>query len=403
MQRPEGYVKKGFDSVKGEYIDYFRSHTFDAPILMSFDTAEELRMLGIGIYKSIHHILLNYEKYLHLIPRSDKELNIFEICKKHPYNIGTFRADFVIDESNGIHIIEMNAKKPFNGLFISAFFNEIAFEQAKRLNINHIHDYFTPYFDYVESYIGDNNHIAVVHGNEPRGDLKYYPSIFNAAGVDCHLIPVSELRAKINLLQNAKVIMELSGDEMMRLNDDEVEILAQSTPHNAMFAVFHSGSKRFLKAITDKKFLSEAVLPHEQELILKYFLPSYSTECDAAIWEDAFKNKDGYIMKHHFKARSEQIYAGSLMNEGAWKRLFDVENKGDMILQSFIRQRTFEGSIGNEKRKDFATGTLLYVNDQFFGPGVYRTHVSPVASGTGDFKKIAQLVTSDSEFLDGAL
>jgi hypothetical protein len=65
-----------------------------------------------------------------------------------------------------------------------------------------------------------------------------------------------------------------------------------------------------------------------------------------------------------------------------------------------VRQRRFEGFVGKEPRRDYAAGTLLYFNDEWFGPRLFRTSTLPV-SGLGDYRKIAALVASADDPVPG--
>ena len=92
------------------------------------------------------------------------------------------------------------------------------------------------------------------------------------------------------------------------------------------------------------------------------------------------------------------VYAGCITDDASWKRLFDPTTLKQFVLQPFVVQKKFDGFVGDEKRNDFVSGTLLYFNQEFFGPGLYRTSSLPV-SGLGNFRKIAQLVAKADDVL----
>ncbi|MEI6696147.1 MAG: hypothetical protein WCO13_08770 [Bacteroidota bacterium] len=166
----------------------------------------------------------------------------------------------------------------------------------------------------------------------------------------------------------------------------------KKSPHNAINASMHSGDKRFLYVLNQSKFLEKVLDEKEKELLEKYLVPTYIYGKDNEIWGNALINKDKFILKHYGKGMSEDVYAGCLTSEKKWKDIFNSEIIKKMVLQPFIKQKQFSGRIGNEVRNDFITGTLLFFNKEFFGPGLYRTHTSTVTSGSGDFRKIAPLV-----------
>ena len=158
--------------------------------------------------------------------------------------------------------------------------------------------------------------------------------------------------------------------------------------------------KRFYYVLGQTEFTDQVLTASEKELLLRYLVPTWIPGKNLEQWEVAYHNKDGYILKHHLKGRSEDIYAGSMTNEQDWKILFDSGQINEMVLQRFIEQKKFIGTIGKEKRDDYVTGTLLYFNEEFFGPGIYRTSSLPV-SNLSDFRKAGQLVAKAEEKIPG--
>jgi hypothetical protein len=131
--------------------------------------------------------------------------------------------------------------------------------------------------------------------------------------------------------------------------------------------------------------------PKESDLLQHFLVPTFAHGADRHHWNDAERNKDAWILKHRVKGKSEQVHAGCVTDEATWKDLFASVDSHDMILQPMIRQRRFQGRVGHEQRNDYVAGTLLYFNDQFFGPGIYRASSFPVTN-QGDDRKLAQWV-----------
>jgi hypothetical protein len=382
---------KGFDAVKEEYVRYFEEYTFEKPVLFTKDTNDELGKLGLILFKSISHLLQNYKRFLHLMPRSERDLEILEICSRFPCRVGTFRTDFVVDLDNRIRIIEMTTRQPLNGYFTSGFFHEIAVKQAKRLYIKDIADHYTGFFDYFRNYIGDADHICVIKGNEKLEEIKIYPAVFENAGIACHIIPLEELPGKLHLLDHAFAIEELTFNEIRNLPDNIIGKLAGVPLHNNLKSLLYTHDKRTYSLLSRDEFLREVLNAEERELLARYLVPTFVWNEPEDVWEDAFINKDKYILKHQHKGKSVDIYAGSLMETGQWQEFFRSGAVKDYILQPFIRQKKFSGTIGQEVRNDYMAGTMLYFNDHYFGPGLFRTSSHPVTN-IQDNRKAAQLV-----------
>jgi hypothetical protein len=393
-------LQRGFAAVKGGYVEYFRTYTYNAPVVLSLATAEELRRLGLIIYKAISHMLAHYERYLHLMPRDDHDLEILRICSKYPCPVGTYRTDFVVDEADRLWIIEMTTRQPLNGYFTSGFLREIALEQAERLGLKGVVDLYPRFFSYVERHLGRAKRVCAIKGNEKLEEIKIYPAVFEQAGLPCHIIPLAELPQRLGLLDEAWVIEELTLGEIRALPLEIIEALARRRLHNAIKSILFSHDKRFYRVLNQAGFVENALTVEERRLLAKYLTPTHVYGDCPGLWEDARRNKEKYILKHQLKGKSVDVYAGCLTDEGTWERLFQPAVLREMVLQPMVRQRRFEGFVGKEPRRDYAAGTLLYFNDEWFGPGLFRTSTLPV-SGLGDYRKIAALVASADDPVPG--
>lgn len=394
-------LKKGFSALWKERVDYVRPYTFDTPIVMSAKTAEELRLLGIILTKAIRHMADNYLKYLDVFPRSRRELEILRICDRYAYEVGSFRADFVIAKNGKVKIIEFNARQPLNGYFESAYFYDLAAEQANKLRITGVRDYYSGFYDYLQANISNVSRVCVVFEAALPADRRFYPQLLRKSGIPCHLIKLSELKKKAHLLKDAWVICEFTIEEIFELSDDAVELLAQHHCLNSLKAALHSGNKLFFSALTDDRFLKDALTADEIRLLKRYIVPTFTHKTNPKIWADAKRNKEKYIIKHQNKGLSEDIFVGKLIPQKKWEALLTGRRIKEMVLQKFIEQKRIKGFVGAEYREDYATGILLYSDYGFFGPGLYRTCNSPVFTNKLEFRKIAPLISGSTKKLPG--
>ncbi len=389
-------LKAGFDSLQAQYVSYFEKFTHDHPIVFTLPTVIQLKELGLLLYRAIDSYCSNFSSYSHILPRMENEARILEICRQYPYRVGSFRADFIVDQNKKLRIIEFNVGQPLNGFFTTGFFNAIAQKQALAIGIAGMIDIYSPLFPYLEKYLCGKEKICVVHGDEYPGELKFYPGLFKNAGIDCITIHINTLDENLHLLANSRVITELLPEEILSISDKGVHALCENQSHNGIIPVLFSGSKRFFSLLRHPEFLQQNFTSAEAEIIQKFIVQTYLAEKSPEIWADALTNKNKYILKHHFMGRGEEVHPGFLTPADQWEKLITSEFSKNYVLQEFITQKQFAGSISGKERLDFITGTLLFINQEFFGPGFIRTHTTPVTKGTGDFKKIAPLI-SDSE------
>ena len=249
-------LQYGFDAIKAEQVEYNRKYTYDTPLVMPLELAEELRQVGLVLYKAILHMLEHYENYLDIMPRMDKELQILEICRRHPYRVGSFRPDFVISESGDIKIIEINARQPLNGLFSSGFFREIALRQAEELRIEGVVDLYTQMYRYLEGYMGRADHICAIQGSFVPAEIKFYPTIFEQAGWHCDVISLEQLPHNLHRLNNAWVVQELMYADFQALPLEIIDALAESNSHNSILTSLYAGNKRFFYALCQELLIS---------------------------------------------------------------------------------------------------------------------------------------------------
>lgn len=394
-------LKKGFDFLSSEYETYFEQFTFDAPIVFTLPLIMELQELGKLLYRAIDVYSSDFSTYNHILPRSSGETRVLDICRQYPHRVGSFRADFIIDESNKLKIIEFNAGQPLNGFFTTGFFHNISLKRAVKYNITGIVDIYTPLLTYLEKYLCRAEKICAVHGDEYPGEQKFYPELFKNAGIECLPIHVGTLDKNLALLKNSSVIMELLPNEIANLSDKGVHALCERQSHNGIIPVLFSGSKRFFHLLTHPLFLRNHFTQEESKIIQKFIVPTYLPENSADVWGNALRNKNQYILKHHFMGRGEEVYSGLLTPEQDWQKLLTSGSLQDYVLQDFITQKVFAGRIGEQDRLDYITGTLLFLNQEFFGPGFIRTHTTPVTKGTGDFKKMAALISDSKNRVPG--
>ena len=148
--------------------------------------------------------------------------------------------------------------------------------------------------------------------------------------------------------------------------------------------------------MTHAAFLNEALAPAEIEEIRPFLIPTYAKALDPEIWRQARADKDRWILKPFNVGKSIDVFAGPLTDAAEWQALFDTGRADRMVLQEYVPQRRFRGTIGGQAYRDYAAGTLLFFEEGYFGPGLFRTSSYPVTNKVDD-RKIAPLVTPDAD------
>jgi hypothetical protein len=255
-------------------------------------------------------------------------------------------------------------------------------------------DEYTPFFDHFADYFGRFDHFCLLEGKSDHNETKTMIPIFEKAGYPVHILYPKDIAANVGLFQNAAVISELAHDEICALPADVLRAIMQSNLLNDYRTALLIHDKRFFSVLTKDEFLFEALSAEEAGVLKEYLLPTYRYNDREDIWQAARSDKDRWIIKPSVLGKSADVYAGCVTSQQEWQALFESEKRKDMVLQEYVPQRMFRGQILKYSHQDYVTGTLLFFDDNFFGPGLFRASSYPVTNKTDD-RKVASVVTND--------
>jgi len=191
---------------------------------------------------------------------------------------------------------------------------------------------------------------------------------------------------------------------LKNLSDDDVEFLSASNMLNNLTTIFLVHDKRFLAVLTDQDFQGKVFTKDEQKFITPYLTPTFTRKQGKEVWEIARRNRKDWILKPQLLGKSYGIIPGLLVSDEKWESVFKSSDIEQMILQPMLPQRTFTGKISRDGKEftDYATGTLLYFDDKFFGPGEFRATSTEVVNFIKDDRKIGPWITDDyQDYKDG--
>jgi len=368
-------------------------------MLISPKRYAELRSLQQLIYRAIIHFVTHYTEYEALLPLNKKARQIIEIASQYPYRVGTYRPDFLISEANEIHICEINARFPLNGYFNASvtecIANQLVAEQGyiwqQKENRQFLH--------YLMRYFGAFEQVCTLKSPADRAiDLRLYSQIFEKSGLPCTVIAPDELAQHVALLSLAAVINELNQMDLELLDQALIDKIAAANGLNDLRTIFLIHDKRFMAVLSDPTFLANFLTDPEIEFLRKHIIPTYTRSQQPELWEQARTDKTRWILKPYLLGKSEGLLAGHLTDESRWQQAFATSELDHMILQPFVDQKKFEASLDGQLRHDYVVGTFLCFDDQFFGPGRFRTSTSPITN-QGDERKIAAFVTNQANQL----
>ena len=385
----------GFADVARGAAEYFRPWTYDVPLAIRQETNDRLARVQQLFHRCVRHLAEHYDQYLDLMPVSDRVVEILALSRSKPYRPGTYRTDFVIDESNRIRLIETTCRFAMNGYFTSGFFIHNLADRylAGRPDVRKI-DAYTPFYDRYADYFGPFDRVCLLKGADDRNDTKFVVPVFEKAGFPVQVIPAADVPARTSDFRGAAVLGELSHEELCALPTETVAAIVAANSMNDLRTVFLIHDKRFFALLGHDAFLRAALAPAEIVELRPYLVPTYTKRLNPEIWREARHDKSRWIIKPYNMGKSIDVHAGALTDAADWAALFDTGRADRMVLQEFVPQRRFRGTIAGRPYHDYVTGTLLFFEDGYFGPGLCRASSYPITNRVDD-RKVAPLVTAD--------
>lgn len=383
-----------------EYQQYYREWQFDQPITTSVDKINELKKAQACLHKLIKHVGLNFvsKGYFERMPVSDKVIQIVtEFNKKESYELGTYRTDFVFDEELTPKFIEITCQFSLNAFFQSAIFDWYAQEFAAKHSITeNAVDYYGSFLPYFASKIGDSYSVCVIKGRDKIQASRFFIPILRDSGLDVKEISYQDIWQNRNLLKKSLVINECMMDEIESMSVDEIQLLTECKLINDYRTIFIAHDKRFISLLNNPKLQEEILTSDERALFNRFLIPTYPFDSDSFDEEDVLCNKDQWILKHINLGRSREIYSGLEFSPTEWKKLLASQERSNFIVQKWVPQQRFHGTVNGTPHHDYLTGTLLYFDQAFFGLGLFRSS-SHFITNKVDNRNISPLILENED------
>lgn len=392
-----------FGSLHPELEKYYHHWYFDRPMVVSSERDEELRKITLLMNRFLHFYVRHYREYMTRIPYSPEILRILGYQEEYGvYHPGTARIDYLIDIDGHIKICEITSRFFGNGYFLSFFADKrgrmLAGDHGLKLSDDRMEQLLTHFAGYVLPY----DRVCILKGMDRSSAIQLYVPFYEALGKQITIIEAGDIEYEIQrgTVKDALVISTLNQKELLGFSDESIRKLIDSGCLNDFRSVFLSHDKRIFSLLFDDS-VTERFLNKEEEAFLRdHIIRTWYYQEDKNVWEDARRNKDRYIVKHYCLGKSEKVYAGCMTSAGEWEQLFANGSVKDMILQPFISQRSCMNNWEGKEYKEYITGTLLMLDDMYYGTGIFRSSSLEVLN-KGDDRKVGYVLTDNAEIFDG--
>lgn len=73
-------IQRGFSEIAEFKVNRLRQYTHENLIVMKISTYNDMKLLGLILYKAINHLIVSYRQYLDVMPLSPRDIEIIETC-----------------------------------------------------------------------------------------------------------------------------------------------------------------------------------------------------------------------------------------------------------------------------------------------------------------------------------
>ena len=392
-----------FDSLHKDLSVYFFNWYFDRPMVISKERDTELHRVQQLLAKCLHFYADHYEEYLDLIPYDEKILHILDMVKDKKYVLGTFRPDYIIGADGRIQVCEITSRFFGNGYFLSFFADKKGRELAKASGYEVRDDRMESMLAYYARMADGFSRISVVKSADKSDSIRLYVPFYRALGKPIRVFEYDEISANIDWIKDSLILSALNQKDILTMPDDILEVMTETPRYNDFRTVFLAHDKRLFSLFFMDSFTDRFLGKDDTAFLRDHVIPTYIYGQNDAVWEDARLNKNSYIIKHHCLGKSERVYAGCMTDENEWQAQWDSGAVREMILQPFITQRCTPNVWHGQSFMEYIAGTILSVDEEYFGTGLFRSSSLPVLNKGDDRKVSIVLVDEPQDYLGECL
>lgn len=381
-----------------ERTDYFLHWYHNKPLIITTKRREELHRMHRCLIKCLHYLGLHYREFVNeWMPLSEKELEILDYQSKYPYNIGAFRPDYLISKDGEVKFVEITSRFFAHGIWLSYFADVKAERFMERFPNETRECHYEELWQYMAELVPEGKPIFVLKSSDKTSEIGFYKAFYEYLGHEVTIYEAEDVEANIDKWRNGFLISALNVADIISFSMETIHTMIDARMVNDFRTILLAHDKRFWALIFEDAFTDKCLSKEETEFLRQHTIETYLYGRNACKWEDARRNKDKYILKHHRLGKSVSVYAGCMTSEEEWQALFNGTDIQDMILQPFLDQRTYRLTWEGTTYDEYICGMMLTVDDEYFDSGLVRSSSAPVTNKVDDRKMC--VVETDSNVL----
>ena len=384
-----------FANVNGHRQSYYDRWIHDKPLVLNPDRAYELAELHRILHVCALHYVEHYRDWLDIIPYDEVVLETLEYCERYPFRAGTYRPDILFCDDGGIRVCEITSRFFGNGYFLTYYYDEAARVKGNAAGVDDAVSQIEEMLAYFAGMAKGKKRLVVLKSADRSDSIRLYVPFYEALGLKPTILESDQVEAGKALMEGSFVVSALNQVDLAALSPETRHLMADVECRNDFRTIYLLHDKRFFRLFFEDSFTGAFLTDGETQFLRAHVVPTFLPHADPDEFARAKLDKDAFILKHRCLGKSEKVHAGILCTQAEWQDLFGPSTVDDMILQPFQRQKVFPAEWEGQRYDDYACGSLLVVDDRYFGPGIVRTSSCPVINKTDD-RKIAVITTAQA-------
>lgn len=366
--------------VVAERAPYYDRWFVDDPYPVDADLDAAFARIHDALSAAIDLFVGDFRRWSEIVPFPPLAHRIVRLTAGVPYDKGTFRTDIVFERDGTPRMIEITCRFVMNGFLRHSIFEHLAQEHGFARGRP---DRYRAFLPALAEWLGADP--VMIRGEEGRNDSEFLEWVFQAAGRTLTVVPPGQLADALGALAGRRLVSEMNHSEISRLDDRTVRTLVDAGMRNDLRTAVLVHDKAFFAVMTLPAF-QESLLPQHADVLRRHLQPTWLAHLAPQRWSEARANPADWIMKPRNLGRSEGVVAGAMVSPEEWDAAWRGADPEVTVIQRFIDQPRWDTSLRGEPLRDFVAGTLLFAQEGYFGPGMFRLSSLPVTN-IGDDRK----------------
>ncbi len=375
------------------------------PFAVNADHYRLQQALQKALHKAIKLLVQNYFidrrlQQLINLPESATELLQLIVAREPEYAVGSYRPDFLHALDDNIQICEINARFPVNGYFISHYLHQATRELCRlEGHADGIGRTMDQMLNCFISRFAPGSKVSLWKGRERGWDIHFFNYELKRLGYE--IVPVAG--------GPSGLVLELHQDEILspvacRRVAELVMTIPQRFWLNDLRTIFLIHDKRFLALFRRFDILADYLEAEQIELLTKHVAPTYVLSQAMPQVEEALEDPKAWLLKPNLLGKGEGILFGGKVSAKQWRDALTDPAHQDYVLQKLVVQKRFPilhqllpphtQESAPESIEMNVVGTLLCLDDNFFGPGIYRASSGDIVNVSGGGTILYPVVSS---------